>query len=112
VPLMDLQFFVSAVMLQRRTGGNLAELLDKLAHVIRERFQLRGRIKTVSAHGRMTGMALSLIPLGVAVIMFYVNRESMTFFINDRTGRQMLGAAAGLQLLGYLVIRKIVNIEV
>ncbi len=112
VPLMDLQFFVSAVMLQQRTGGNLAELLDKLAHVIRERFKLRGRIKTVSAHGRMTGMALSLIPLGVAGIMFYVNRESMTFFINDETGRLMMGAAAGLQLLGYLVIRKIVNIEV
>jgi len=112
VPLMDLQFFVSAVMLQRRTGGNLAELLDKLAHVIRERFQLRGRIKTVSAHGRMTGTALSLIPMGVAGIMFFVNRESMMFFIDDDTGRLMIGAAAGLQLLGYGVIRKIVDIEV
>ena len=59
VPSMDAQFFVSAVLMQKRTGGNLAELLDKLAYVIRERFKLRGRIRAVSAHGRMTGMALT-----------------------------------------------------
>jgi len=112
VPLMDAQFFVSAVLLQKRTGGNLAELLDKLAHVIRERFKLRGRIRAISAHGRMTGTALSLIPVGVAGMMFFVNREYVTFFFTDQIGRIMLGAAAGLQLLGYGVIRKIVSIEV
>jgi tight adherence protein B len=112
VPLMDAQFFVSAVLLQKRTGGNLAELLDKLAYVIRERFKLRGRIRAVSAHGRMTGTALTLIPLFVAGMMFFVNREYVTFFITDPAGRKMLGAAAALQLLGYAVIRKIVSIEV
>jgi tight adherence protein B len=112
VPLMDVQFFVSAVLLQKRTGGNLAELLDKLAYVIRERFKLRGRIRAVSAHGRMTGTALSLIPMGVAGMMFFVNREYVTFFFTDPTGHLLLGAAVLLQLIGYGVISKIVSIEV
>jgi len=112
VPLMDMQFFVSAVLLQKRTGGNLAELLDKLAYVMRERFKLRGRLRAVSAHGRMTTMALSLIPLVVAGMMFFANREYVTFFFTDETGRLMLGAAVGLQVVGYLVMRKIVSIEV
>ncbi len=112
VPLMDMQFFVSAVLLQKRTGGNLAELLDKLAYVIRERFKLRGRLRAVSAHGRMTGTALSMIPLAVAGMMFFANREYVTFFFTDPTGRTMAAAAIGMQLVGYGVIRKIVSIEV
>jgi tight adherence protein B len=112
VPLMDVQFFVSAVLLQKRTGGNLAELLDKLAYVIRERFKLRGRIRAVSAHGRMTGTALSLIPLAVAGLMFVANREYVTFFLTDATGRLMAGGALGMQVVGYGIIRKIVAIEV
>jgi len=112
VSSMDVQFFVSAVLLQKRTGGNLAELLDKLAYVIRERFKLRGRIRAVSAHGRMTGTALSLIPMVVAGMMFFVNREYVTFFFTDETGRHTVAAAVGLQLLGYAIIRKIVSIEV
>jgi tight adherence protein B len=111
VPLMDVHFFVSAVLLQKRTGGNLAELLDKLAYVIRERFKLRGRIRAVSAHGRMTGSALSMIPLTVAGMMFFVNREYVTFFFTDETGRMMAGAACLLQVIGYGVISKIVSIE-
>ena len=111
VPLMDVHFFVSTVLLQKRTGGNLAEVLDKLAYLIRERFKLRGRIKAISAHGRMTGMVLTLIPVGVGVIMFYVNPMYAQFFAQDDTGRMMIGAAVGLQLLGYVVIRKIVSIE-
>jgi tight adherence protein B len=86
VPMIDVQFFISAVMLQKRTGGNLAEILDKLAGLIRERFKLRGQIRTISAQGRMSGMALTLIPIVVGTLMFYVNPEH--------------------------IIRKIVNIEV
>lgn len=112
VPSMDVQFFVSAVLLQKRTGGNLAELLDKLAYVIRERFKLRGQIRAVSAHGRMTGTALSLIPMGVAGAMLFVNRDYVTFFYKDTIGQIMLGGMVALQLLGYAVIRKIVSIEV
>jgi len=112
IPLLDVQFFVSAVLLQKRTGGNLAEVLDKLAYLIRERFKLRGRIRAISAHGRMTGTALSLIPAAVAVIMFYVNPQYIMFFVHDPTGQWMMGGAIGLQLMGYAVIKKIVSIEV
>jgi tight adherence protein B len=112
VPSLDVHFFVSAVLLQKRTGGNLAEILDKLAYVIRERFKLRGKIRAISAHGKMTGTALTCIPVGVAVMMFYVNPDYIRFFFLDDVGNLMLGAAVLLQLIGYAVIRKIVSIEV
>jgi tight adherence protein B len=112
VPLLDVHFFVSAVLLQKRTGGNLAEILDKLAYVIRERFKLRGRIKAISAHGKMTGMALTSIPIAVGVLMFFTNPDYVTFFIRDETGNWMLGGGILLQFIGYLIIRKIVSIEV
>src|SRR5580704_17041886 len=112
VPSLDVHFFVSAVLLQKRTGGNLAEILDKLAYVIRERFKLRGRIRAISAHGRMTGIALTSIPLGVAVIMFYVNPDYVKFFFTDDVGHLMMGGAVVLQIIGYLIIQHIVKIEV
>ena len=112
VPSLDVHFFVSAVLLQKRTGGNLAEILDKLAYVIRERFKLRGRIRAVSAHGRMTATALSAIPIVVAILMFYTNPDYVKFFFNDDVGNMMLGAAITLQLIGYAIMKKIVNIEV
>jgi tight adherence protein B len=112
VPSLDVHFFVSAVLLQKRTGGNLAEILDKLAYVIRERFKLRGRIRAVSAHGKMTATALSCIPIAVAVLMFYTNPDYVKFFFTDDTGNIMLGSAIGLQIIGYLIMKKIVNIEV
>ncbi|HET8547726.1 MAG TPA: type II secretion system F family protein, partial [Bryobacteraceae bacterium] len=109
VPLLDVQFFVSAVLLQKRTGGNLAEILDKLAYVIRERFKLRGRIRAVSAHGRMTGLALTCIPIAVGILMFFTNPDYVTFFFTDETGQIMAAAAIGLQVTGYLIIKKIVT---
>lgn len=112
VPSLDVHFFVSAVLLQKRTGGNLAEILDKLAHIIRERFKLRGKIRAISAHGRMTGLALTLIPVAVGVLMFYTNPDYVKFFFLDDTGNMMLGAAVGLQVIGYVVIKQIVKIEV
>jgi tight adherence protein B len=112
VPSLDVHFFVSAVMLQKRTGGNLAEILDKLAYVIRERFKLRGRIRAVSAHGKMTATALSLIPVAVAVMMFYTNPDYVKFFFTDDVGQIMLGSAVVLQLIGYGIMKKIVDIEV
>jgi len=112
VPSLDVHFFVSAVLLQKRTGGNLAEILDKLAYVIRERFKLRGRIRAISAHGRMTGIALSCIPVGVAVLMFYTNPDYVRFFFLDETGNIMLGCAVALQVVGYLIMKKITSIEV
>jgi tight adherence protein B len=112
VPSMDVQFFVSAVLLQKRTGGNLAELLDKLAQLIRERFKLRARIRAVSAQGLMSGRILSAIPAGVGVMMFLANPGYARFFVDDPAGHELIGAALGLQFVGYLIIRKIVTIEV
>jgi len=112
VPLLEVHFFVSAVLLQKRTGGNLSELLDKLATLIRERFKLRGRIKAISAHGKITATTLSLIPVAVAFLMFYSNRDYVEFFVKDPVGNEMAGAAIGLQLVGYIVMKKIVSIEI
>lgn len=112
VPSLDVHFFVSAVLLQKRTGGNLAEILDKLAYVMRERFKLRGRIRAVSAHGRMTATALSCIPMVVAALMFYTNPDYVKFFLTDDVGNLMLGGAVFLQLVGYVIMKKIVKIEV
>ena len=112
VPSIDVQFFVSAVLLQKRTGGNLAELLDKLANLIRERFKLRARIRAVSAQGIMSGRILSAIPAGVAAMMFLVNPQYARFFIDDPMGHELLAAGLGLQFIGYLIIRKIVTFEV
>jgi tight adherence protein B len=112
IPSMDVHFFVSAVSLQKRTGGNLAELLDKLAQIIRERFKLRARIRTVSAQGLMSGRILAAIPIAVAALMFVVNPTYARFFIDDPAGKQLLGAGLGLQFVGYLIIKRIVTIEV
>ncbi len=112
VPSLDVHFFVSAVLLQKRTGGNLAEILDKLAYVIRERFKLRGRIRAISAHGRLTGLALTCIPIGVALLMFWVNPDYVRFFFLDEIGNIMIAAAVILQIIGYLIIRHIVAIDV
>jgi tight adherence protein B len=112
MPSMDVQFFVSAVLLQKRTGGNLAELLDKLAQIIRERFKLRARVRAVSAQGLMSGRILAAIPMAVAALMFVVNPQYARFFIDDPAGHEMVAGALGLELVGYLIIRKIVVIEI
>jgi tight adherence protein B len=112
IPSMDLHFFVSAVVLQKRTGGNLAELLDKLAQLIRERFKLRARIRAVSAQGLMSGRILASIPLAVCVLMFVVNPQYARFFVDDPAGHELMAFGLGLQVVGYLIIKKIVTIEV
>jgi tight adherence protein B len=112
VPSMDVHFFVSAVLLQKRTGGNLAELLDKLAQIIRERFKLRARVRAISAQGLMTGRILAAIPMAVAALMFVVNTSYAWFFVDDPIGHEMVAGAVALLLIGYLIIRKIVIIEV
>ena len=112
VPLLDVRFFVSAVMLQKRTGGNLANLLENLAYIIRERFKLRARVRAVSAHGRISGLVLYMIPLIVAILMFYTNPEYVLFFFDDPDGKIMLVCCIILQFLGFVTIRKIVDIGV
>ncbi len=110
-PSLDIRFFVSAVLLQKRTGGNLAELLDKLAELMRNRFKLRARIRAVSAQGIMSGRILSAIPASVGAIMFLVNPQYARFFVVDPAGHELCLAAIGLQVVGYLIIRKLVTFE-
>ena len=112
MPSMDVQFFVSAVLMQKRTGGNLAELLDGLAQLIRQRFKLRARVRAISAMGLMSGRVLAAMPPVVAALMLVFNPAYARFFVDDPVGHLLLAGAAGLQVIGYLVIRKIVTIEV
>jgi tight adherence protein B len=112
VPLTDVRFFVSGVLLQRETGGNLAEILTRLAYIIRERFRLRGQVRAASAHGRITALVLLIIPVILAVLLSVASPDYLRKMAEDPDGKYMiLGAILG-QALGYLVMRKIVNIRV
>lgn len=112
VPLIDVRFFVSSVLLQQETGGNLGEILSKLAHIIRERFRLKGQVKAASAHGRITGLVLTLMPIAVAGFMMFATPEYLNQLVTDKTGKIMLYGAAFGQVIGYFVIKKIINIKV
>jgi tight adherence protein B len=112
VPLVDVRFFVSTVLLQQESGGNLSEILNKLAHVIRERFQLKGQVKALSAHGRITGMVLLGMPVIVTMILLATSPDYLHSLTGDPDGRKLVYAAAAGQIVGYFVIKKIVNIRV
>ena len=112
MPLLDLKFFVSAVLLQRETGGNLAEILTNLAHVIRERFKLKGQVKTAAAHGKMTGTILTLMPVVLTLGMMAVAPGYLQGMAADPLGQKMIVGVIVLVILGHFVIRKIVNIKV
>jgi tight adherence protein B len=111
-PLVDVRFFISSVLLQQETGGNLGEILNSLAQIIRGRFTLRGKIKAVSAHGRITGLVLILIPAGVVACLMIGNPRYLLGLLNDPIGKIMLYGALAGQVIGYFVIKKIVNIKV
>jgi tight adherence protein B len=112
VPILDLKFFASAIMLQRQTGGNLAEILTRLASVIRERFSLRGQVKAASSHGRLTALILCALPIMTMLGMLAVAPGYLQGMAGDPDGRYLIAFAIGGQLVGNYVIRKIVNIEV
>lgn len=112
VPLLDVSFFTSAVLLQRETGGNLAEILTKLGLVIRERFKLKGQVKAASAHGRITGSILTIMPVVLMFGLLIVAPGYLQSMAADPDGRIMIaGAIIGI-VLGHLTIRRIVDIKV
>jgi tight adherence protein B len=111
VPVLDARFFVTAVQTQREMGGNLSEVLDKLAAVIRERFKVKRQVRAISAHGRITGVALGLLPPAVALLLYILSPQHVGLLISDPLGLSMLGTALTLQIVGVLIIRRIVDVE-
>jgi tight adherence protein B len=112
VDSLDLRFFVTAVILQRETGGNLAEILENTARLIRDRFRVLGDIKTFTAQGRLTGAILVLLPLAMALYTYAINPDYFKPMLETDGGRMSLIVAGSMQLVGMLAIRKIVSIKV
>ena len=110
VPVLDGRFFVTAVLIQRESGGNLAEVLDNLATVIRDRFRVKRQMRVASAHGRITGMVLICLPPVLGIALMTVNKEHRELMFGEALGIQMMVGAAILQGIGTLIIRKIINV--
>jgi tight adherence protein B len=112
VPLLDARFFTSSVLLQKQTGGNLSEILSRLAYVIRERFRLKGQVKAVSAHGRMTATILTLLPIGTMLCLLVVAPGYLQGMAAEPEGKWLIGGAIVAQILGNFFIKRIINIKV
>lgn len=112
VPNLDLKFFSTAVILQRQTGGDLAEILDKIGYLIRERFKIYGQIQALTGEGRLSGLVLLALPPFLFVTMLKLNPDYMMLLFTDEMGKKLLLVTIGLQILGAIIIKKIVNIKV
>ncbi|MEM8944681.1 MAG: type II secretion system F family protein [Planctomycetota bacterium] len=112
VPNLDLKFFVTAVILQRQTGGDLAEILDKIGHLIRERFKIWGQVQALTGEGRLSGIVLLALPPLLFITVYRMNPDYIQLLFTDDLGKKMLIAGIVSQLVGALVIRKIINIRV
>ena len=112
VPLLDVRFFVTAVLIQRETGGNLAEILDNLGHVVRERFKIRRQVRVHTAHGRFTALVLLSLPAALGVALTFLNPEHMHLLFSERIGQMMLVIAMVMQAIGFVWIRQVIKIEV
>lgn len=112
VPNLDLKFFSTAIILQRQTGGDLAEILDKIGHLIRERFQIWGQVQALTGEGRLSGIVLLALPPALFAVVYRMNPDYLMLLFTDELGKKMLVAGVVMQLLGALAIRKIVNIRV
>jgi len=112
VPNLDLKFFATAVILQRQTGGDLGEILDKIGHLVRERFRIWGQVQALTGEGRLSGIVLLALPPVLFLVVWRLNPDYCMVLFTDPMGKKMLGGAIVMQLFGALVIRKIVNIKV
>jgi tight adherence protein B len=112
VPLQDLKIVSTAIMIQKESGGNLAEVLDKTSHVIRERFRLKRQVSVHTAQGRMTGLVLTFLPVGLGVALYTVNPEMISILWKTPVGLHLLYAAIAMLVVGGLIIRQIVNMDV
>ena len=112
VPLLDARFFATAVLTQRESGGNLSEVLDNLSKLIRERFKLKRQVRSLSAHGRITGWVLAALPIALGALMFGIAPEHMGLLFTDPLGVRMIVGAGVLQVIGFIAMQRIVNIEI
>src|ERR1700683_2433820 len=112
VPLQDLKITATAILIQKESGGNLAEVLDKTSHVIRERFRLKRQIMTHTAQGRLTGWILTCLPIFLGIALYFLNPEMMSLLWTRAIGIKLLWAASAMIVVGGLIIRKIVNMDV
>jgi tight adherence protein B len=111
VALVDVRILNTAILIQREVGGNLAEVLDNLAHTIRERFKLRRQLRVITAQGRISGYVLAVLPIALGVVIFLLNPSYMSTLFQAGIGRILVAGAIVLQVLGYFWIRKIVDID-
>ncbi len=112
VPNLDLGFFVTAVILQRQTGGDLSEILDKIGELVRDRFRILGQVQALTGEGRLSGVVLMALPLVLFVVVYHMNPEYVSQLFTDPAGKKMLAVAVFMQVLGAVVIKKIVDIKV
>jgi tight adherence protein B len=112
IPVQDLRLVTTAILIQKESGGNLAEVLDKAAHITRERFRLKRQIMTHTAQGRMTGWVLTCLPIGVATVLYFINPTLMSVLWTRPIGIKLLWGAAAGTVIGSLIIRKIIRIDV
>ncbi len=112
IPNMDLRFMVTSIVLQRQTGGDLVEILEKISKLVRERFKLAGTIQALTGEGRLSGIVLFMLPPGLFVSTYFLNREYVMSLFDEEIGRWMVAGAIVMQLLGAYVIQKIVDIKV
>jgi tight adherence protein B len=108
----ELRLFVTAVLIQKDTGGNLAEILEGTAYVIRDRFRILGDVRTITAQARLSGLILTGLPLAMTAALMILVPDYLKTLVRDPVGPYLIGAAAFMQLLGYFLIRRIVNIKV
>jgi len=112
IPILDVRFFATAVLIQRETGGNLSEILENLAHVVRERFKILRQVRVYTAHGRLTGYVLLALPAVLGIALSFINPDHMNMLFRERIGQILLMVAMGMQLAGYIWIKQVVKIEV
>jgi tight adherence protein B len=112
VPNLDLRFFVTSVAIQRQTGGDLAEILDKIGHVVRERYRILGQVKALTAEGRLSGVVLIALPFALFLLMLHIKPDYVQLLWTDPLGIKMSVFAIVTQIVGAVVIKKIVDIKV